>query len=86
MNIFVTARFQKDYDRLPAYLKKKTKKAVGFLKENFQHPSLRAKKMKGEKNIWEARVDKSYRFTFGIGRNTYLLYRVGPHDEGLGKK
>lgn len=86
MKIAVTAQFQKDFDHLPVYLKKKTKKAISFLKNNFRYPSLKTKKMGGSKNIWEARVDRSYRFTFGIEQDTYFLYRVGPHDEGLGKK
>lgn len=41
--------------------------------------------MEGE-NVWEARVDRSYRFTFEKTGNTITLRTVGPHDEGLGKK
>lgn len=35
---------------------------------------------------WEARVDKSYRFTFDKENDTIILRTVGVHDEGLGKK
>jgi len=34
---------------------------------------------------FEARVDRSYRFTFEKIEDVLLLGTVGPHDEGLGK-
>ena len=76
---------KKSYDRLPQHLKNKTKKAVDILKINFFYPSLHTKKMQGI-NVWEARVDRSYLFTFDKDNDTLILRTVGPHDEGLGKK
>ena len=32
------------------------------------------------RDIWEARVSRFYRFTFAISGDTYILYRLGPHD------
>ena len=32
------------------------------------------------RDIWEARVSRSHRFTFAIDGETYILYRIGPHD------
>lgn len=56
-----------------------------FLLENYRHPSLRTRKMGGS-NIYEARIDIHYRFSFQvIGEEIYIL-TVGPHDVGLGKK
>lgn len=37
-------------------------------------------------NVWEARINRSYRFTFEKVDNDIILKTVGPHDEGLGKK
>lgn len=43
------------------------------------------KKMSG-KDIFEARIDVHYRFTFSIKEHTIIILSVGMHDEGLGKK
>lgn len=50
---------------------------------DFRHPSLHTKKIKGSEGIWEARVDISYRLTFEIIEDTIFLRVVGNHDEVL---
>lgn len=45
--------------------------------------SLRTKKIRGAKDIWEGRVNQQYRFTFSIRSGVYFLRRVGNHDETL---
>lgn len=72
--------FKKDYDALSPKIQKRVDKQLGFLIQNSQHPSLRAKKMKGFKDIWEARITKNYRFTFQIKEDTYIFRRIGTHD------
>ena len=70
---------------LPKQVQKKVHKQFSFLLINYRHPSLRARKM-GSGNIFEARIDLHYRFTFMIeGENVFVL-TIGMHDEGLGKK
>lgn len=86
MRIFITPKFKKAYDKLPADKVKKTKKAISLLKRDVFYPSLRAKKMSGIENTWEARVDRSYRLTFQKEEDVIILQTIGPHDEGLGKK
>ncbi len=56
------------------------KRKLTLLLENPRHPSLRIKKMEDPRQIWEASITKSYRFTFQIQRDTYLLRRIGTHD------
>ena len=85
MKIFTTKKFKKSYDKLPQNLKTKTKKSLEFLKKDFFYPSLHTKKMEGI-NLWEARIDKSYRFTFEKSEEAITLRTIGQHDEGLGKK
>jgi hypothetical protein len=80
-----TKPFVRDYQRLPQHIQRQFDRALGFLLANFRHPSLRAKKMEGQydpegREIMEARVTQAYRFTFAIAGDTYILYRVGPHD------
>jgi mRNA interferase RelE/StbE len=80
--------FKRDFQNLPEIIKRRAEKALRFILINFSHPSLRAKKMEGEldpdgREIWEARVTRGYRFTFAIDGDTYILRRIGPHDETL---
>lgn len=85
MRIHPTEPFVEDYERLPERLQRRTDRALAFLLQNFRHPSLRAKKMEGPRDLegrdsWEARVTQGDRFTFALEGDTYILYRVGPHD------
>jgi mRNA interferase RelE/StbE len=80
-----THGFVRDYQRLPASIQSRFDRALSFLLSNLRHPSLRAKKMEGQRDpegrdIWEARISRSHRFTFAIDGDTYILYRIGPHD------
>ena len=40
----------------------------------------------GGANIFEARIDIHYRFTFQIAGEEIYILTIGPHDLGLGKK
>jgi mRNA-degrading endonuclease RelE of RelBE toxin-antitoxin system len=80
-----TSSFVRDYQRLPQRIQRRFDSALVFLLADLRHPSLRAKKMEGQRDpegrdIWEARVTQAYRFTFAIDGDTYILYRIGPHD------
>lgn len=61
--------------------KAKVDKQIGFLLTNLRHPSLRAKKYDEAQDIWQARVDGSYRFYFRIKGDTYELLSVIPHPK-----
>jgi mRNA-degrading endonuclease RelE of RelBE toxin-antitoxin system len=80
MRIQTTKPFDEDYDALPEGIKERVEKQFVLLMENPHHPSLRLKKIKGHPNIWEGIVTKSYRFTFQISGEIYLLRRIGTHD------
>jgi hypothetical protein len=45
-----------------------------------EHSSLNIKKMKDPREIWEGRVTESYRNTFQIQEDIYVLRKVGSHD------
>ena len=82
--IELTDTFRKGYANLPPEIKKKTKKALRLLAENPRHPSLRSKSIEGAKGIYEARVDRKYRFTYERLHGDVLRLRVvGKHDEAL---
>ncbi len=80
MKIQTTRPFDKDYNALPETVKERADKQFFLLLENPDHPSLRLKKIKGHPSIWEGRITKSYRFTFQISGDVYLLRRIGTHD------
>lgn len=80
MQLRRTNRFVKDYAALPDELRGRTEKAISILLKSPRHPSLRIKKMEGRKDIWELRVSDSYRLTFQISGDTYILRKVGTHE------
>lgn len=86
MKIAKTKNFTKRYKKLPLNIQKKTDKQLLLLSQNLRHQSIRAKKIEGFPDVWEGRVDRAYRFAFTIETDTIIILRIGPHDEGLGKK
>ena len=65
----------------PATIQKKFWKQLGFLLSNITHPSLRAKKYNEARHIWQARIDRSYRFYFKIEDDTYVLTELIKHKD-----
>jgi hypothetical protein len=51
----------------------------GFLWVNLLHPSLHAKKYDKAKGLWQARVNKGWRFYFTIANDTYRIEKIIPH-------
>ena len=80
MRLEFTARFLRDYGRLPENVQVRVDRALERLLANPRHPSLQVKKMQGYPDRWEGRVSRSHRFTFSIAGDVYRLRRVGPHD------
>ena len=85
MNVVFSKNAEKSYSNLPLNIQKKADKQFALLLSNYRHPSLRTRKM-GSGEIFEARIDIHYRFTFETTQDTITLRTIGPHDTGLGKK
>ena len=83
MKLDRTERFKKAYKALTKDDQERTQKAMRLLVENQRHPSLRVKKLKGVKGIWEARVTQAVRMTFEISKDVIWLRNVGAHDPTL---
>ena len=79
MRVIHTDHFGKSLAGLPIMIQKKFKKQVGYLISNLRHPSLRAKKFDETKGIWQARVDKYFRFYFTIENDVYKLLDITDH-------
>jgi plasmid maintenance system killer protein len=51
------------------------------LVENLRHPSLHAKKYDESEDLWQARVNRSWRFYFNIVGDTYVIRDIIPHPK-----
>lgn len=80
MKLSFTKTFIRDYRKLPPGLQETVDKQLELLLSNQRHPSLNIKKMSDPRNIWEGRATASYRFTFQVEGDVYVLRRVGTHD------
>lgn len=78
-------KFQEQFRKLPTSIQKKFLRQLERLKTDFRYPSLHTKKEE-RFDVWEARIDLHYRFTFEINGDTMELLTIGMHDVGLGKK
>lgn len=56
-------------------------KQLRFLQQDLRHPSLKAKKYDEAKDIWQARVNRSWRFYFSIVGDTYVIRDIIPHPK-----
>jgi len=80
MRLLFTKNFVRDYRKLPQAIQKAVDKQLELLLTNAQRASLAVKKMNDPRNIWEARVTLTYRLTFQIEGDIYILRKVGTHD------
>jgi len=74
-------RFIRQYAGLSQERKARFDKQLGFLLTNLRHPSLRAKKYDEAQDIWQARLDRDYRFYFRIEGDTYRMLSIIPHPK-----
>ncbi len=81
MKIFLTPKADRDYKALPPDLQARVNKQFELLLADLRHPSLRAKKYDEARDIWQARVNRSYRFYFQIDGDTYIILTIIPHPK-----
>jgi plasmid maintenance system killer protein len=68
-------------DHAPPAVKKAFFKQTAFLANDLRHRSLRAKKYDESQDLWQARVNKDWRFYFTIIGDTYQIEEVIPHPK-----
>ena len=81
MKLLLTAAALKDYIEARPAVQKAFDKQTRLLLENFRHPSLRTKKYDESRNIWQARINRDWRFYFVITSDTYLVLNLTPHPK-----
>jgi hypothetical protein len=77
----VTERFLKSYGNAPPAVQKAFNKQAKLLVANLNHPSLHAKKYDESSDLWQARVNRDWRFYFLIAGDTYLITDIIPHPK-----
>ena len=81
MDLEFTARARKDLDTLDPNTKAQARKQLALLRSNLRHPSLQTKKYDERNDVWQGRVNRSYRFYFRIIGNRYRILMVIPHPK-----
>ena len=81
MRLQYSERFLRSHVRAPEHVRRAFAKQAKHLENDLRHPSLRAKKYSEERDVWQARVDRSWRFYFVIQGDTYILLDLIPHPK-----
>ena len=74
-------RFQKSFNAAPKAVQKACDKQLDFLVKNLHHPSRHAKKYDENQDLWQARVNRPWRFYFLIQGDIYYLVDIIPHPK-----
>ena len=64
-----------------AAVQKTFDKQARLLAANIRNPSLRAKKYGQGAGLWQARVNRDWRFYFVIKGNEYIILTIVPHPK-----
>lgn len=81
MRLSFAQHFVSQYNKLSQKLQLKVDKQLTFLVSSLRHPSLKAKKYDEHNDIWQARIDKNYRFYFRIRKDIYEILSVISHPK-----
>jgi mRNA interferase RelE/StbE len=75
-------RSERDYrGGAPRAVQRAFDKQARFLVNDLHHPSLRAKKYDEANNLWQARVNRDWRFYFRIDKDSYTIVTIVPHPK-----
>jgi mRNA-degrading endonuclease RelE of RelBE toxin-antitoxin system len=84
--IQASAAFTRDLEKLSPQVRKKARKQLNLLLQDFRYPSLHTEKVQGAtfagEDVWSIRVDREHRILFTIRKEekAYFLVAVGTHD------
>ena len=81
MQVRTTSRFDRHYLDAPRTVQNAFDKQLKYLLQNLLHPSLRSKKYDETQGIWQARVNKGWRFYFTIEVDVIQILDIIPHPK-----
>ncbi|HAH96387.1 MAG TPA: hypothetical protein DHD79_08840 [Firmicutes bacterium] len=85
MRVYYSDKFADEARKLSGDIKKVLKKKLGVMVDNPQHPSLRTKKIQGQKDIFESSITMGIRITWQYMDDGIYLRNIGEHDKTLKK-
>ena len=81
MKLAFSAHFLRSYRNAPAAVQRAFDKQSALILRDLHHPSLRAKKYAIRGDVWQARVNASWRFYFTIEGDTYQIHEIKAHPK-----
>jgi len=79
--ILFSSRFKKSFSRLQDAEKRMFYEKLSLFIENHKHPSLRSKKIKGSKILFESSINMSIRIIWSYhDENLIIMLDIGHHD------
>ena len=80
MRFQLSARAEHNYELLTPTLRKIAQKQFNFFVVDIRHPSLRAKKYDEATGLWQARINKNWRFYFFVLNDHYFIASIRKHS------
>ena len=81
MKLVYSERFLKALREAPPQVQRTFLKQSQFLLHDIRYPSLQAKKYDEALGLWQARVNRDWRFHFTIETNEYRMQALVPHPK-----
>lgn len=81
MRVIFGENFDSKLSKAPTIIQKAFEKQANLLEIDIRHPSLHAKKYHEETGVWQARVNKDWRFYFIIADNTIIIINIKKHPK-----
>lgn len=81
MNVHLSLRAIKQLAAAPLQVQKAFIKQTDFLITDLKYPSLHAKKYNESRDLWQARINKSWRFYFAIKDDAYEILDILIHPK-----
>jgi len=81
MQIQFSTQAEKQYESLIPGIIKQANKQFDFLLKDSRHKSLNIKKYNKKLEIWQGRINKSWRFYFHIINDVYYVFELRNHPK-----
>ena len=76
-----STHFLRNHSKAPKGVQEAFAKQSQLLLQNLHHPSLHAKKYDEARDLWQARVNYSWRFYFRILGHAYFMEEIRRHPK-----
>lgn len=81
MRIELSDRARRSYNDAPESIYRAFDKQVLLLLADVRHPSLHAKKYDEARGVWQARINRNWRFYFVIHDDVYYIVDIMKHPK-----